>query len=768
MNLIKNLEIDKKKIKEFLIVLTTLFLITSFLYIKFITGKYIFGSGDYLAPKMISESVKNLQELYGEYPYWMPSVFGGMPTIHSLQNISNYYMPNFILNILKIFSSPEIWTQLIHLIFAGLGIYVLLRFLKLDFMVALFGAIMFLMTPYMNACIVHGHGSQIMTAAYIPWVCWGLLKLWNKQNLQNLGMLAIFIGFQLQRGHIQIAYYTWLMIGIFILYKMITSKLKPEFYYYLIASLFFGFLMSISIIWPSYLYSEHSIRGAVQGGAAFDYATGWSFSFKEMITFIVPSFYGFGGSTYWGTIRPAYTDFPNYLGIFTLIFIIYGILRRKSMMALGIKNNNYIYFLIISIFFLLLSFGKNFFLFELLFNYLPFFNKFRVPMMALMIFQFSIIVIASLGLQSFLNILDDNKKLGLKYLIIITGSLLSLFMIFKLLIIPLIKIDDILKNMIDYDLNLLIIILITVLAFSVYLLYNTIKNNIILALIILLSTINMYMINNKILDRSDLIIKSTSIKNILEPLEQLKGKYKNNKEKFRFISFTEYNGMKNWGGYANIENISGYHPAKLKNYGQFEPYIQALKQGKTTYIGINILKLLNVQKIINWNGDWEILSTKESLNPLNRIFFIDELKKYKTEEELLIAMNSQEFDATQLSYTKSIIPKFEKANNNSKAIIKSWSPNKIIIETDLESDNFIGLSEIYYPNWNIVSHNIDIIQINGLLRGFVAPKGKNTIIMQFNSNDVRYASIISFISFIIMSIFLLSTYLLTFINKKND
>ena len=131
-------------------------------------------------------------------------------------------------------------------------------------------------------------------------------------------------------------------------------------------------------------------------------------------------------------------------------------------------------------------------------------------------------------------------------------------------------------------------------------------------------------------------------------------------------------------------------------------------------------------------------------------------------------MNSQEFDATQLSYTKSIIPKFEKANNNSKAIIKSWSPNKIIIETDLESDNFIGLSEVYYPNWNIVSHNIDIIQINGLLRGFVAPKGKNTIIMQFNSNDVRYASIISFISFIIMSIFLLSTYLLTFINRKND
>ena len=29
----------------------------------------------------------------------------------------------------------------------------------------------------------------------------------------------------------------------------------------------------------------------------------------------------------------------------------------------------------------------------------------------------------------------------------------------------------------------------------------------------------------------------------------------------------------------------------------------------------------------------------------------------------------------------------------------------------LENNNFVGLSEIYYPNWKITSHDIDIIQI---------------------------------------------------------
>jgi len=606
----------------------------------------------------------------------------------------------------------------------------------------------------MNVCIVHGHGSQIMTAAYIPWICWGLFKIWKKQNLQNLGILAILIGFQLQRGHIQIAYYTWLMIGIFALYKLARSKFSANFYLYLVGSLFFGFLMSVSIVWPSYLYSEHSIRSAIQGGSGIEYATMWSFTMKEMITFLIPSFYGFGGATYWGTIEPSMTDFPNYLGIFTIIFIIYGILKK-------FKNNEYIYFLILSLFFLLLSFGKNFFLFEFLFNYLPFFNKFRVPMMALMMFQFSIIIIASLGLQSFLNTLNDNKKLGLNYLIIITASLLSLFIIFKFLIIRLMRIDDILKNMIHYDLNILIIILIIILSFSLYLLYNTIKNNIILTSIIFLSITNMYIVNNKILDRPDLIIEKNNINNILEPLEELKEKYKDNKENFRFISFTGYNQVRNWGAYANLEDIMGYHPAKLKNYAQFEPYLN-------TNIGRNLFRLLNVKKIINWNGSWEISSTEKNLEPLKRIFFVDELINYEKDEELLFAMNSDKFDPIKLSYTKSNIPEFESSNSNSKAIIKNWSPNKIIIETELDNNNFIGLSEVYYPNWEITNHNIDIIEINGLLRGFVAPKGKNIIIMQFNSNDVKYASLISFITFIIMLFFLLSTYLLTVINKKND
>ena len=85
---------------------------------------------------------------------------------------------------------------------------------------------------------------------------------------------------------------------------------------------------------------------------------------------------------------------------------------------------------------------------------------------------------------------------------------------------------------------------------------------------------------------------------------------------------------------------------------------------------------------------------------------------------------------------------------------------------ETEENKFIGLSEIYYPNWEIINHDIDIIQINGLLRGFVVPKGKNKIIMQFNYNDVKYSSFISITIFFVMLLCCLLTYLLTVNNKK--
>ena len=94
--------------------------------------------------------------------------------------------------------------------------------------------------PYMIAMTVHGHGSQMMTACFLPWIMFLLFKLVNKLSLVNFSFLALFVGLQLQRGHIQIAYYTWMMIGLFIVlnnYKIIklNSSTSPRTCYLLVS-----------------------------------------------------------------------------------------------------------------------------------------------------------------------------------------------------------------------------------------------------------------------------------------------------------------------------------------------------------------------------------------------------------------------------------------------------------------------------------------------------------------------------------------------------
>ena len=53
-----------------------------------------------------------------------------------------------------------------------------------------------------------------------------------------------------------------------------------------------------------------------------------------------------------------------------------------------------------------------------------------------------------------------------------------------------------------------------------------------------------------------------------------------------------------------------------------------------------------------------------------------------------------------------------------------------------------------------------------MLRGFVAPEGKHTIVMEFNYNDVKYATLVSFLSFFLMLSLSLSTFLSTIIKNR--
>ena len=393
------------------------------LFYNFINGEYIFSSGDTLAPKAIKNSLEFISNENGYFPYWYPYIFSGMPTVHSLLNVNQFYFPHKIIELFHNLGLAWIWNFLFHYLFAGIGMYSLLRFFKQSKRSSLLSAILFSLSPYMIAYLVHGHGSQIMTASYIPIIILFLFKIHKEINITNFVFLSLLIGFQLQRGHIQIAYYTWMMIGSFILVSFLynyKNNLKSSINYVIVSllSLLSGFLLSLSIYYPVLNYTAYSVRGADGGGYGLQNATQWSLNLKEFITFIIPYSYGFGGQNYWGYLP--FTDFPNYIGFFIIFLAIIGFFYAHI-------DKEYKIFFIVALFLsLFLSLGKYFQNFyQIFYYYLPFFNKFRAPVFILIVSQFCIYVLAGFGI----GVLPELLKCKINRVKIFFGFSVMLFIL---------------------------------------------------------------------------------------------------------------------------------------------------------------------------------------------------------------------------------------------------------------------------------------------------------------------------------------------------
>ena len=261
----------------------------------------------------------------------------------------------------------------------------------------------------------------------------------------------------------------------------------------------------------------------------------------------------------------------------------------------------------------------------------------------------------------------------------------------------------------------------------------------------------------------------------------------NDKSKFRIY---DYVGNQNRWSIFNVENVMGYHPAKLDNY---QKIINTISSSGYTLWPRSILKLLNVKYLIlpesdfshqsfkkaitkpmyyfgnNQNYDSKLISMDvyEFKNFLPRLYFtknIKSLKKSKIYDKII----KDDFNPEIISYLDKKVLEINKSfDMNASIELLKWSPDKIEFITESITEQFLILSEIYYPDGWVLSDgflNYNILEVNNCLRGFVVPPGSNRFIMEFIPNDVKYGRIISIISFIlIISILIIDLY-----KRKNE
>jgi hypothetical protein len=362
----------------------------------------VFLTPDSVAPAGFAKIALDALQKRHVYALWNPYHFLGMPTFGSLAFVPYVYPLDVLFGFLnKTLHFPDLTWLLSHYLLLALSMLALLKALGASTEGATLGAVAFALTPNLVAVGVFGHGSQIMTAAYLPLLLLLLDRFTRTGSLLTLAGFALAAALQLLRGHVQIVFYTWLALGGYALYLgigAVREGRKGEAARAaggLLAGLLLGFGMSAFLYLPTHEYAQLSVRGRAEGGGAgLDYATQWSFSPREILTFVIPSMFGFGGQTYWGSMP--FTDYPNYMGIVVLALAIYGALRWTGRVRW--------YFLGMAGIALLISFGKHFqLLYSLLYFHLPFFNKFRVPVMILVLVQFATAALAAFGLTKALE-----------------------------------------------------------------------------------------------------------------------------------------------------------------------------------------------------------------------------------------------------------------------------------------------------------------------------------------------------------------------------
>lgn len=412
-------DMRKKSVSAFVMAMVAYAILVAGIFFSVVFQGMVPASPDSITPMALSMALDRLRESSGSYPLWQPWSFSGMPTVAAFSYLNGLYYPGSLLEMLG-FGDTAL--QLLHFVLAGSGGYLFLRFFRIGCVAAFFGGAAFMLNPYLVTMFVFGHGSQLMTAAWIPWIAWAASRLFQRATLFDAALLGILVGMQLQRAHVQVAYYTWILVAlVFITSWMggVTTRHFLKKSLLGLGALGGGFVMALQVYLPVMAYTPFSVRGAASGGGApYEYATMWSMHPSELVTFILPGAFGFGGAAYWGSMP--FTDFPHYAGLVVLFLAVAG--------AWGMRSSSMVRALLLVLAFsVLLSFGRYWSpLFDFFYHWAPFFSRFRAPSMSLVLASFVLPMLAGAGLHVVTQCKGQrwSAGLGIAVAVLFTGGVI--------------------------------------------------------------------------------------------------------------------------------------------------------------------------------------------------------------------------------------------------------------------------------------------------------------------------------------------------------
>lgn len=807
------------------------------------------------------ESMKHQGELYkqihGKYPLWISSMFSGMPAYNIIFDgpVSPFQYINKAL---------QLWLPkpMNFFFLCCICFYFFCMCVRIRPYVAILGSLAFAYSTYNPILVVAGHDTKLLAMAYAPALLGAIMLLFDKKYISGFVLTALFATLQLQQNHQQISYYLLLIIiimGIFYLAKWIREKDFAHLGKVLplaIGAALIGVLINAIIIFPVYDYAKDSKRGGQlvmdnksvektgadknkTSGLSRDYAFQWSNTKTEGLNIIFPGINGYGGyvskrddeynifpklseasnvvtylteklnvpedqaaniasnlslRVYWGD-KPGTTG-PAYLGTVICCLFVLG------MFLLDNKHKWWIF--TASIFGVILAMGKSLpGINNLLFDYLPLYNKFRTPEMAMVIPQFLFPMLGVMAVQKLIDgdYINGERKFKLTVFTMALVFALAAVLYFsfdyskenkertreintafakqdssineRLQIINE-KYQGLTDNQVYEDflyqskgdtkvakdllgslrkdreaflrndiLKALLFALLTLGLVGLYI-YKKINSSILLVGLPLLVLIDllpfgMHYINEKSFESADKYQANEFSESNADKLI-LSDKDPN----YRVFDLSGGDPFQDSKPSYFHKSIGGYHPAKIGIYDDLATY---QLNGRSNPA---VLNMLNTKYIIQKTADGKNVNAIANPGALGNCWFVKGVKFVNGPVAEMNALN--EFDPKDTAVVdnsfKNIVTGFTAADSNASIKQTSFDNMAIKYESVSTAANLAIFSEIFYKDWNayIDGKKMPVAKANYVLRALVIPAGKHSVDFKFEPKIFNTSYTISMIS----------------------
>ncbi|KAB2847039.1 MAG: YfhO family protein, partial [Melioribacteraceae bacterium] len=789
------------------------------------SGGKTFESGDIITAH---SSTTYIDKERDGYTLWNPYIFCGMPAYVIAVDYKWFNMIYVgITSLRTAFSSLfeveyAMWS--FYLLMLAFSSFLLTKHLTKNTLLGLFGG---LATSFSTGIILFlfiGHVTKLTALAFYPLIFLMLLRFEEKIKLRDFAILIIVLTLSILGWHVQIIFYTLFAVMIYYLYFIIESLIKKSnenLIKYIKSGLTFAAAFIIAVLMMSdnltqvYEYNPYSTRGTQsvtdkdkgsdpnkQGSEFYDYATNWSFSPGEVLTFIVPSYYGFGNSKYSGPLTQGaevevntyfgqmpFTDVAMYMGVVIFFLGLFSI-------YLNWENRFIRYLTVLIIISLLISFGRTFpLVYDFMFYYFPFFDKFRVPSMILVLLQLTFPILAAMGIYKII-LLKKNNDLKAANLIKYSAILFSAIFLLSVLLNGVISdwfagrindhvnslragnqqlaqqfsaLSEYITEMFTTDLT----IAFALLSISFWLIYSywnlKISSQLMIAGLVVVTLFDLMRIDsrgakyNEAQNADNLFIQPDYITVI---------KNQKDKDPYRIFnmkrdgSLGSVNRNSNFNSYFLQHDFYGYSAVKPRSYQDFMDVLGP--------VNINLWRMLNVKYIV---ADQQIeiqglslISAKEKSfvyrneNALPRAYFVDSIATAESEMQIVKNIESYNYDPKKVMYTLENL-NVEKPDSTAFADIIKYEDEKIEMEVNASGNNLLFLGDTYYPNgWfaYVDGNETEIHKINHGFRGIIVPAGKHKV--EFVYSPVSFAAT----KYIVLILSVLTVLLLVFSLLKEN